>query len=165
MKFTLNLRSIGPIQIEAKKTYIVASCEVFPDGDFEVNSLVALVRKIRSHGVKHWTAGPHVRLWNLYESEFQDCAKHHFISFEVCCPFCSQVFQTAPISSSKVSGWELVFVDDVNRGAITTARRKEAEVVQGKSDCYIVRFSCTCKECIVHHLATSCCSSAFRLQQ
>jgi hypothetical protein len=165
MKFTLNLRSIGPIQIEATKTYIATSCEAFPDGVFEVSSLVALVRKVKSYGVKQWTAGPHVRLWNLCESEFQDCAKHHFISFEVCCPFCDQVFQTDPIPSSKISGWWLVFVDEVNRGSITTARRKEAKVVQGKSDCYIVRFSYTCKECIVHHLATSCCSPAFRLQQ
>lgn len=164
MKFTLNLRSIGPNQIETKKTYI-SSCEVFPDCDFEVNSLVALVRKLKSYGVRYWTAGPHVRLWNLYESQFQDHEKHHFIVFEVDCAFCEQVFQTTPAPSSQISGSWPVFVDDVNRGVITTARRKEASIVQGKPDCYIVHFASVCKECIVHRMATSCCSSAFRLEQ
>nr|ADM93280.1 ORF1 [Sowbane mosaic virus] len=164
MKFTLNLRSIGPNQIETSKTYI-SSCEFFPDCDFEVNSLVALVRNVKSFGVKHWTAGPSVRLWNLYESAFQDHAKHHYIAFEVVCAFCDQVFQTTPTPSSQISGCWPVFVDGVNRGIVTTARRKEAEVVQGKPDCYIVRFSSTCKECIVHRLATSYCSSASQLEQ
>lgn len=164
MKFTLNLRSIGPNQIEAKKTYI-SSCEVFPNCDYEVNSLVALVRKVKSFGVRHWTAGPSVRLWNLYESEFPDCAKHHYIAFEVCCSFCDQVFQTTPTPSSQISGCWPVFVDGVNRGIVTTARRKEASVVQGKPDCYIVRFKSACTECIVHRLATSCCSSASQLEQ